>query len=124
MARNERDVAKERVWRGVLTRQAVSGLSVRAFCRREMLAESNFYAWRRVIAKRDGEATPREATPREMRPAFVPAIVTDVPRAEASIIVELAGGRRLRLPSSMSMRRLARLVHALEAGPRGGEAEA
>jgi transposase len=116
MARNERDGAKERFWRDAARRQAGSGLSVRGFCRREKLTESNFYTWRRVIAKRDAEARPSKK-----RPAFVPAIVTDVPRQQASIIIELGGGRRLRLPSSMPMRRLARLVHALEAGPRTGE---
>jgi hypothetical protein len=137
MARNVRDGTKERFWRDVLRRQAKSGLSVRAFCRREKLAESNFYAWRRTIAKRDAERSSggptrgrrsigkrdAEAKSPEKRPAFLPAIVTDVPRGEASIVVELAGGRRLRLPRSMPVRRLARLVHALEAGRRAGEAE-
>lgn len=118
MARNERDAAKERFWRRALKRQAGSGLSVRAFCRHEKLAESNFYAWRRTIAQRDAE----RKTPKR-RPAFVPAIVTDGPRRNPSIILELAGGRRLRLPSWMPVRRLVRLVHALEAGSGAGEAD-
>lgn len=118
MAKKQRDGAKERFWRRALKRQVGSGLSVRAFCRHEKLAESNFYAWRRTIAERDAEATPPKK-----RPAFVPAIVTDGPRREASIVVELAGGRRLRLPPSTSVCRLARLVHALEVRPGGAEAK-
>jgi hypothetical protein len=39
----------------VISRWAGSGLSVRGFCRREGLAESNFYAWRRTIVQRDAE---------------------------------------------------------------------
>ena len=44
MANKRRDAGKERFWREVLKRQAASGLSVRAFCRRESLTESAFYA--------------------------------------------------------------------------------
>ena len=53
MPNTMRDAAKERFWRGALMRFAASRLSVRAFCRRESLAESAFYAWRRTIAERD-----------------------------------------------------------------------
>jgi hypothetical protein len=38
---------------------------------------------------------------------------------EASITIELAGGRVLRLPDSMNTERLAELVHALEARATG-----
>jgi hypothetical protein len=46
MANAMRDAARERFWRDVLKRQPASGLSVRAFCRKEQLAESAFYGWR------------------------------------------------------------------------------
>ena len=36
----------EKVWREVLARQACSGLSVQAFCRRERLNVNTFYGWR------------------------------------------------------------------------------
>jgi hypothetical protein len=51
MANTMRDAAKERFWRDVLKRFAASGLSVRAFCRNEKLAESAFYAWRRKVGE-------------------------------------------------------------------------
>ncbi len=38
---------RELFWRGKLTEFVASGLSIRAFCRREGLAESAFYFWRR-----------------------------------------------------------------------------
>ena len=40
---------KERQWRGILQRQAASGLSIRQFCNAEDLSEASFYAWRRVL---------------------------------------------------------------------------
>ena len=109
MANNRRDLAKERWWRDTLKRQAASGLSVRGFCRREKFAESAFYAWRRIVAEREAEARP---TPEVS--AFVPMTVIEQASREASIEIELAGGRRLRLPSSIAAARLAELVHALE----------
>jgi hypothetical protein len=50
-----RDAAKERFWRRVLKRQARSGLTGRAFCRREGLSEPSYYGWKRIIAERDVE---------------------------------------------------------------------
>jgi transposase-like protein len=110
MANHERDAAKERFWRDVLKRQAKSGLSVRAFCQREQLTESAFYAWRRTVAERNGEVKSPRA------PAFLPMMVTDRSPRGASIEMELAGGRILRLPESISAQRLAEFVQALEAG--------
>jgi hypothetical protein len=120
MANRERSAAKERYWRDVLERHTASGLRARAFCRREKLAESAFYAWRRTIAERDAKR-PR---PTKASPAFVPAVVTSEPRRENSITIELAGGRVLRLPEAISAGRLpeaisagrlAEVVEALEA---------
>ena len=112
MAKRQRDLDKERFWREVLARQASSGLSGRAFCRQEQLAESAFYAWRRTIALRDGVTNRRP-------PAFVPVVVSDrAPREssrESSLALEFSGGRVLRLPESIPAQRLAELVHALEA---------
>lgn len=107
MANVQRDAEKERRWRGVLSRQASSGLSVREFCKRDRLTESQFYAWRRTIAERDGEASP----------SFVPVVVSDEPTSDASIAIELAGGRVLKLSASTPAAWLAELLLALEARP-------
>jgi transposase-like protein len=122
MANKQRDAEKETHWREVVQRQAASGMSVRAFCRQQQLVESAFYAWRRTIAERDGQVPigkSKPTTPCIPRPAsseFVQAVVTDLPAREASIALELAGGRVLRLPASTSVERLAQLNTALEAG--------
>lgn len=114
MAKHQRDAAKERFWRDVIQRHAASGQSVRAFCLCEKLTESAFYFWRRTIAGRNGQAK-RSAR----SPAFVPVTVTDrlahELAHEASIELELAHGRVLRLPQSISTERLVALVQALEA---------
>lgn len=108
MAKHRQDLAKEAYWRKVLKRFAKSGLSVREFCRREQLTESQFYAWRRTIGERDEAGN--------LQPAFVPAVVTKEAVHESSITVELVGGRVLKLPTSTPAARLAELVLALEAG--------
>jgi len=109
MANKQRDAVKERFWREVLKRQAVSALSVRASCRREKLTESAFYAWRRTVSERNGEVKSQRT------PSFLPLVVTDRSARGALIEMELGGGRILRLPESIPIDRLAELVHALEA---------
>lgn len=108
MANSRRDLAKERRWRELVERQLASGLSARAFCRREGLSEASFYAWRRTLDERDGQ---RGASAKSC-PAFVPVAVTGGPRA--GFVLELSGGRVLRLPETMPPARLAELVHALD----------
>lgn len=126
MARKLRDAAKERRWREALNGCARSGLGVRAFCRREGLAESAFYFWRRELARRDGEKFSRDTSRRSPgagrgvrrlgfgRPDFLPVRVTDAAASQASITLELASGRVLRLPGSMPIKHVAELVAAIE----------
>jgi transposase-like protein len=115
MANRNRNSKREAFWRGVLKRHARCGLSVRAFCRREKLSEPSFYAWRRTIGERDAAGQPQP------RPAFLPAAILPpairhVAALDGSIVIELRGGRVLRLPESMAVARLAELVQALETG--------
>ena len=127
MANRNRDAGRERFWRATLKRQAGSGLSVREFCRREKLGESNFYAWRRTIAerrqekvtvRRDREANKRNGKARQPKsgPAFVPVAVNGHSDRDGGIVLELGGGRRLRFPESTEPERLAAIVRALEVG--------
>lgn len=110
MANRKRDAAKESQWREILGRQVASGLSVRAFCRREGIGEPSLYCWRRTLRAR--EAGPPPAT----SPAFVPAVVHEAPLREASILVEWDAGLRLRLPVTISATWVAELLRALPAG--------
>jgi hypothetical protein len=111
MAHTQRDATKEAFWRDAIRRQAQSGLSVREFCRRRRLSEPSFYERRRTFLERDAQGP---AT----RPAFVPVIVRDerpAATSEAGIVIELRGGRLLRLPGSTPAGRVVELVRALEA---------
>ena len=113
MANRQRDSKREAFWRQALTRFGKTGLSVRKFCQRERVTEASFYFWRRTIAERDRQ---------QPRPAFVPLVVRQdqAPVAEPlaeNIIVELRGGRILRLPTSVSADHLTTILRAVEAMP-------
>ena len=130
MANRVRDGRKEALWREVLRRQETAGVSVREFCRREGVAESNFYAWRRTIAQRDGVRGARKrpvgakrvakarrskkADAKEAVPAFVRVVAGELVGNRPDIVLELRGGRRLRLDGATSPERLASIVWALE----------
>lgn len=118
MARGQRDPKRERFWREALRRHKGSGLTVRAFCAREQLAETAFHAWRRTVRERDAERRPaRTPAPAAPAPAFVPVVVRETERPEpaaADIAIELRGGRVMRLAASMPAEHLARIVHAIE----------
>ena len=84
---SRRDAGKEQAWRAVLDRQRHSGLSIRAFCRREALSPASFYAWRRELVRRDreGSRTRREVRRLDATTTFVPVLLkprsVDVGRA-------------------------------------------
>jgi hypothetical protein len=114
MAKHQRDRGREALWRKRLAKHAASGLSVRAFCRREKLSEASFYGWRRTIGSREAEGKSQaRRNGRSTRPAFLPVVVNA--GCDDTIAIELGGGRVLRLPASTTVERLAALVHALEA---------
>ena len=120
----QRDPKLEAFWRGVLGRFGKGGLGVREFCRREKVSEPAFYAWRRIVRERDAER-PRGVRRRQPRqetvPAFVPVVVRheQAGSTEAGIIIELRGGRVLRLPTAITGARLGELIVAVEAVPVG-----
>lgn len=71
-----RDLDKERFWRELIAGQAVSGLSVRAWCLRHEVSEASFYAWRRELARRDAAT--------DVVPRFAEVMVRDQ-REEAAL---------------------------------------
>ena len=105
MANRQREPLKEAYWREVLRRHAASELSVRAFCKRENVTESAFYAWRRTIGERDASETP---------PAFVPAVIHGETEHDEPLVLKLTGGVALQLPPATPAKRVAELVRALQ----------
>jgi hypothetical protein len=90
-------------WRRHIREQALSGLSIAAYCRRHGLREHGFYWWRRELARRNAE-------PPSPRAAFVPVTVATqpaVPIEEGRIEIVLPGGRRVRVIGSVDKRMLA-----------------
>jgi hypothetical protein len=114
---------REQFWRAKQAEFAASGLSIRAFCRRESLVESAFYFWRREIAVRDakvavaGKKITKASKP--VRPAFVPVVAAQTSSfTHEGLAIELRGGRVLRMPGNMLWSEVAQLIHALEAEDR------
>ena len=52
MAKQQRDIEKERHWAKVIREAARSGKSVREFCRQRKLKESQFYWWQKKLRER------------------------------------------------------------------------
>ena len=133
-----RDRGKEQCWRQRVARWRRSGLSVRAFCAAEGLAEPSFYAWRRTLGQRRHErraATGPAQTPGLERsagrglsqPGLVPVRLTELVRsvtpvsaaASASggvLEIVLAGGRVLRLRPGFDAASVRQLLALLEEG--------
>jgi len=109
MAKGKRDLQVEGRWRSLLARQRTSGLTVRAFCAKEHVAESAYYAWRREIGLRDREKTAAKA-------AFVPVVMPTgaATEGDGQITIEVRGGRVLRLPVAMAVERVVEFVRAIE----------
>jgi hypothetical protein len=90
-------------WQRIIRAQAGSGLSVAAFCRRERLPESSFFAWKRRLAAESGHE----------RPVFVE--VAAAPAADdVPLELVLGGDRRLVIRRGFDFEMLREVVRALE----------
>jgi hypothetical protein len=114
-----RDVEKERHWRRVIREAAGSGMSIREFCRRQRVKESQFYWWQRRLKQRPEAA---RATGTRARPvggagwkaSF--ALVSEQPGEPSTIGIELvlANGRRLRIGHGVDERTLRTVLAVVE----------
>ena len=137
---------KERFWRRILRQWRGSGQSVRAFCAEHQLSEPSFYGWRRSIAARNRQGSPRQRSEGKRRallseqgkqdgsdrprcvpdnergrgtPIFVPVRVTSpsVSAAAAALEVVLRDGRVLRVPAGFDAATLRLLLAVLNEVP-------
>jgi len=123
-----RDPAREKLWRRTIREQERSGLTVRAFCRREGLKVCNFLWWRRELNRRDREqagSLPASSTKGPAEPSaaqvFLPVRVVDVefapPRTAPPIEIVLNGGPTIRVPTGFDPRTLGDILAVLEGRP-------
>jgi transposase-like protein len=117
MAKRRQSGEREVFWRDVVARFGTSGLSVRAFCRREKLHESAFYFWRRTLAERDPPEVRHGGTSKRtaVQPTFLPVTIRrEASSRPAALSLELPSGSVLRFGETMPIERVAELIRALE----------
>lgn len=87
----KRERRNAEVWRGLLTKQSESGLSIAAFCARERLNPGSFYQWRSLLGR--NASAPASASTRE---GFVDLGALDA-GGRFELRLDLGGGLVLRL---------------------------
>ena len=134
-----RDARREAYWRRTMRRQERSGQTIREFCRRQDLAETAFYYWRKELARRQVEpgrhrrpthpstalagTTGLAAPPRgfvSVRLAASPAPARAQGRSVAAIgriVIEVSDGRRVHVVSPVDRQALADVLAVLEGRP-------
>ena len=112
MGRAKVDVEKERYWRKAIREAARSGLSIREFCRRHELKESQFHWWQRRL-RASGPSGAKDKPTGERAASF--ALVSEEAGAvEAGLELVLADGRRLRIGRGVDEETLRRVLGVVE----------
>ncbi len=109
-----RSAAKELVWRERVRSQTESGLSVRAFCRREGVSEPSFYFWRRELGKRERQrAAATKCLPTSGAAGSARLVAVDVVGVPNEAMLEIAvdGGVVIRLREEASAETLHRVLN-------------
>ncbi|HUY13421.1 MAG TPA: hypothetical protein VMX16_07305 [Terriglobia bacterium] len=107
------DARKARYWQQTLAEAARSGLSIREFCRRRRLKESQFYWWQHRLRMARPEGAISKPGARGGPESF--ALVSEEGGAmDAGIELVLGGGRRLRLRKGVDEETLRAVLAALE----------
>ena len=102
MGQEAKRTKAERVWLGRIEAQQASGLSAAAWCRKEKVSYSSFIYWRRRLRR-------EEAEPGAKHPAFQEIVLADGGGSADRIVVCLAGGASIRVPTGVDRETL-RLV--------------
>jgi hypothetical protein len=97
MASERRGDAAREFWRGLIERQAASGLSIGPFCDRTGVSTASFHAWKRKLKLRS-ETSGRDAEAGVPSPIVPVRVIGDVD--PATIAVELPGGIVIRIPAN------------------------
>jgi len=107
------DAEKARYWRRTISEAARSGMSIREFCRRRRLRESQFYWWQRKLkAGREEHGLRRPSANRN--PASFALVSEEAGATDAGIELVLGDGRRLRIRQGVDEETLRAVLAALE----------
>ena len=116
MARKKSE-GRETLWRGILRRQAESGLSIRRFCAGEGISEPSFYAWRKKLrAGRHDDTRTRQPRGREEAVSddarlFVPLKLLD---SAATLEIVHPFGCRIQVTGEVNPVALRQVIEALD----------
>jgi hypothetical protein len=107
------DAKKARYWQRTISEAARSGISIREFCRRRRLRESQFYWWQHKLKAGRDERTVRRGL--DGKPASFALVSEEEPGAtDVGIELVLGGGRRLRIRQGVDEATLRSVLAALE----------
>ena len=116
MSSGKGDVEKARYWQRTIGKAVRSGMSIREFCRRRRLKESQFYWWQRRLKAGRGERGRRQRSARNPQASF--ALVSEEAGAtDAGIELVLGDGHRLRIRQGVKEETLRAVLAALEPPP-------
>jgi Transposase len=116
MARKKSE-GRETFWRGILRRQAESGLSICRFCAAEGISEASFYAWRKKLRERRHDGTRarqsrgRDEVVSEDARLFVPLKLLD---AVATLEIVHPRGCRIQVTGEVNPVALRQVIEALD----------
>jgi transposase len=106
----QRDMERRRFWQRNIREAARSGMSVREFCRRRRLKESQFYWWRSNL----GTRSERRRKPLPSPAASFALVSEGEGMSDAGIELVLGDGRRLRIRQGVDEETLRSVLAALE----------
>jgi hypothetical protein len=98
-----------RKWSGIIRQQRLSGLPVAEFCRRNGIATSSFFPWKRKLARPAAEPCFVEVDIQQLNPVSLPA-----PVVTSGIELRLGGGRSLVLCRGFDRQLLIEILALLE----------
>ena len=105
---------REAHWRGVLERQAESGLGVGEFCRQESISAPSFYSWRRrfqesgLTGNQEANRSSTAVSSRQLLPVYIASAAPAV-----AVRILLPQGVSLETSTGIDDRRLTDLLRAL-----------
>ena len=112
MSGKKQDVEKARHWQKTIREAARSGMSIREFCRRRKLKESQFYWWQRRLKQTRQQRKVRK--PGDHGPASFALVSDESGATDAGIELVLGDGRRLRISKGVDEETLRAVLAAVE----------